>query len=213
MSDALNKADAVAFGEAGAAARRWEVPLLTFAEPVEDTRPLPTAAEIEAIEAAAHADGFARGLAEGRAEGRRQGAAAVAEEALRLRQLVAHLAQPLADLDSDVERTLVALTIEVARRLVDEQLQLDPGLTAAAVRSAVASLSPPPREVRVHLHPDDASLLQDMPTPPDVTSWRLMPDASLRRGDVRVMTESAVVDALLDTRQAGVARALMGEGE
>lgn len=213
MSDALNQADALAFSEAGASARRWEVPLLSFGQNVEDQRPPPTAAEIEAIEAAAHADGYARGLAEGRAEGRRQGAAAIAEEAQRLRQLIAHLAQPLADLDGDVERTLVALTIEVARRLVDEQLQLDPGLTAAAVRTAIASLSPPPREVRVHLHPDDASLLQDLPAPPDVTSWRLVPDAGLRRGDVCLVTENAVVDALLDTRQAGVARALMGEGE
>lgn len=207
------------FGDsAAAAARRWELPaLLDFAslsaaDEASSSSP-PTAAAIEAIEAAAHADGYQRGLVEGLAEGRALGAQAVRDEAQRLRELIAHLSQPLAELDADVERTLIAMTVEVARRLVDEQLQLDPMLTAAAVRSALASLSPPPREVRVHLHPDDAQLLQGLPAPADVTLWRLIGDNTLRRGDVRLVTENAVVDALLDTRQAGVARALMGEGE
>ena len=195
-------------------ARRWEMPLLSVAETVEAAPPMPTAEELEAIEKAAYEEGFQRGYNEGRAEGRRSGEQAVRDEAQRLRKLVDHLAQPLADIDADVERTLVALTIEVARRLVDDQLRLDPTLTANAVRQAVASLSTPPREARVHLHPEDAALLAEhLPQPSDIAVWKLVPDRQLQRGDCRLITDSAQVDALLDTRQAGVARALLGDGE
>ena len=214
LSENLAMPDSILAGDHAASARRWEMPLLSFGSdaPAQQQEPM-TAAALEEIEAAAHAEGYQRGLNEGLAEGRSLGVQAVREEAQRLRELVAHLSRPLADLDAEVERTLIALTIEVARRLVDEQLQLDPGLVACAVRDAVASLTPAPREVRVHLHAEDAAILQDMPVPPDVVSWRLVPDNTLRRGDVRLITECATVDALLDTRQAGVARSLLGEHE
>lgn len=201
--------------EDGAQLRRWEMPLLTRSEEiVEPVIAMPTAEELEAIERAAHEEGFQQGYAEGLQAGRASGIAAVREEAQRLRDLIDHLSRPLADLDAEVERTLVALTIEVARRLVDEQLQLDPTLTANTVHQAVASLAQPPREARVHLHPADAALLAEhLPAPPDVSVWRVVPDKQLQRGDCRLLTDSAQVDALLDTRQSGVARALLGDGE
>lgn len=194
---------------------RWEMPLLSRVEEVvEPPPPMPTAEEIESIEKAAYEEGFQRGHAEGLMAGRDSGLAAVREEAQRLRVLIEHLAAPLADLDADVERTLVALTIEVARRLVDDQLQLDPTLTAQTVRQAVAALAQPPRDARVHLHPADAALLSEhLPPPPDVAGWRVVADKQLQRGDCRLVTDSGQVDALLDTRQAGVARALLGEAE
>jgi flagellar assembly protein FliH len=212
LSEASYVPENIMMGDSAASARRWEMPLLSFGAETQQQAPM-TAAALEEIEAAAHAEGYQRGLNEGLAEGRRLGAQAVRDEAQRLRELVTHLSRPLAELDSEVERTLIALTIEVARRLVDEQLQLDPSLTAAAVRDAVASLQPPPRDVRVHLHPDDATLLHDLPAPADVVNWRLVPDNTLRRGDVRLVTENAMVDALLDTRQSGIARSLLGEHE
>ncbi|WP_428309446.1 FliH/SctL family protein [Hydrocarboniphaga sp.] len=208
-----NSSDTILAGDRAASARLWEMPLLSFSQDTQAQQQPLTAEALEAIEAAAHAEGYQRGLGEGLAEGRSLGAQAVRDEAQRLRDLVAHLSRPLADLDAEVERTLIALTIEVARRLVDEQLQLDPALVASAVRDAVASLTPPPRDVRVHLHAEDAAILQNMPVPPDVVSWRLVADNTLRRGDVRLVTESATVDALLDTRQAGIARSLLGEHE
>lgn len=199
--------DGVIAGESLQGAMRWQMPDLGYT-----ARP-PTAEQLEAIEVAAHADGYASGRSEGLAEGRRLGEQAVRDEARRLHEILGQLARPLADLDVEVERTLIALTIEVARRLVEEQLQLDPMLTAHAIRAAVASIAPPPREIRVHLHPDDAQLLSDLPPPADVQVWRLVPDYQLRRGDVRLVTETAQVDALLDTRQSGIARALLGEVE
>lgn len=194
--------------------RRWEVPLFSKVESVEEPPPVLTAEEIEAIERTAHAEGYARGHAEGFEHGHREAVQLVREQAERFRDIVDFLARPLAELDHEVERTLVALTIEVARRLVDDQLQLDPTLTAQVVRDAVASLAQPPREARVHLNPDDAAILAEhLTAPPDVSSWRIVPDRELRRGDCRVLTDNAQIDALLDTRQAGVARALLEEGE
>lgn len=206
--------EGVVAAEIASSAQRWELPLLSFGEKVSKAPPPPTAEQLERIEHAAYEEGYARGRSEGHADGRKAGMAEVRTEAQRLRDLFDHVSRPLAEIDAEVERTLVALTIEVARRLVDHHLQLDPELTAHSVREAVASLATPPREARVHLNPEDVAVLEAaLPAPSDVHSWRLVADKQLRRGDCRLVTESGQVDSLLDTRQAAIARGLLGEGE
>ncbi len=189
-------------------AARWELPLLQdFSRPAPVDAP-PTAQRIEEIEAAAHREGQLRGHAEGYAAG----LAEAREQAQRLRQLFEHLSRPLAELDSEVERALIALTLELARRLVQQELTLDPAKVAGAVHEAVAALGTAPRNLRVYLHPDDAELLKGQLTlSADVQDWHLLPDKELMRGDCRVATDSARVDARLDTRQAAIGQALLGD--
>lgn len=202
--------DGVLLAEQAGGATRWELPSLISRPPPAP----PTAKELEAIQAAAYEEGFARGRNDGYATGYGDGAGAAQAQALRLKQLVDHLIQPLAQVDAEVERTLVALTIEMARRLVNQQLQLDPALTAAAVREALDALGAEPRGARVQLNPEDAELVRELlVAPDDEPGWRIVPDATLRRGDCRVLTDSGQVDALLDTREASLARTLLGDGE
>lgn len=204
--------DTVLRAEESGFATRWEMPLLLVKPPEP-----PTAEQLEAIQQAAYDEGYARGHAEGQAAGQAAGYSAgithAHEQAQRMRELVEHLAQPLGDIDAEVERTLIALTIELARRLVGDALQLDPALTAQTVRSALASLGAP-REARVLLNPEDADVVREvMASEGQEVPWRIVADAKLGRGDCRVLTESGQVDALLDTRQASLARTLLGDGE
>lgn len=188
----------------GSAARLWELP--SFNEP--DPNSLPTAKHLQEIEQAAYEEGFARGKAEGYAAG----AAIAREQAQRLRDLLEHLARPIAELDAEVESTLVALAIDVARRLVNAQIELDPTIVAGVVREALEALGDTPRDARVHLHPADLESLRDVLQPPsEGPKWRFVPDASLHRGDCRIVTEGGQVDARLDTREAGVSRTLIGD--
>lgn len=209
---------AVLSADRAGTAERWQVPPLEGwgESAVEESDPPPTAEEIEAIEQTAYEEGLARGLSEGHGkgydEGYASGVAKVNEQVQRLREVLEHLSQPLADLDAEVERMLVALSIEVGRRLVNQQLQLDPTLTATTVNEALKSLSGTPRELRVHLAPSDVEVLKDVLTPPaDMPKWHLIADPELRPGDCRIVTEGAQIDALLDTRQASIARALLGD--
>lgn len=192
------------------ATARWEPPVFAAPGRCPDDVVLHTAQQLDEMEAAAYQDGFARGQGEGYAAGLQQ----ARNEAARLRELVAHLARPLAQIDEEVERTLVAMTVEVARRLVQQELELDPTRVLGVVREAIGALDGAGRELRVMAHPDDAELIQQhLVAPPEASSLRVIADRSLMRGDCRVSSEFAQVDARLDTRQANLAQSIMGESE
>lgn len=190
-----------------ATAQPWRMPVFGQA-----ARPQPaprhTAQHLDEMESAAHQEGLARGHAEGYAAGLAE-ARAVAG---KLEALLDHLSQPLADLDTEVERTLVALTIEMARRLAHLEMDLDPTRVAQVVREAVSALGNAPRDVRVHLHPEDLDAVRStLRNQEDSTAWKLLADKDLNRGDCRIVADGAQIDGRLDTRQAELAQQLLGD--
>lgn len=190
-------------------ARRWEMPLLQGAS---DHAAPPTAQQIDDVEKAAYEDGFARGHADGQAQGYADGARQVREHCERLRQALDHLARPLREIDADVERMLVALAIEVGRRLAQTALHQDPSLVTGIIHEALGALTQPTRETRVHLHPADVEVVKaSLEASAEAPGWRLIPDHELMRGDCRVITDAAQIDARLDTREASIAQALIGD--
>ncbi len=88
----------------------------------------------------------------------------------------------------------------------------EPAAIAGILREAIGALAVPARDARIHLHPADADLVRDTLTlPEDYAGWKLVADKDLMRGDCRIVTDSAQIDARLDTRAASVAQALLGE--
>lgn len=190
-----------------AQAATWKLP--NFDEGMRRaSRPPPSAAQIEDLEAAAAREGHARGLAEGRA----QGAAEVRAEAQRLRALIEHLSAPLAEIDAKTEQALIALMLELARRLVQQELAADPAKVLGVVRDAIGHLTQPVRSPRVRLNPDDARIvIEHLRDDPEAGEWQIVADRQLMPGDCVVESESARVDARLDTRQALLAQRLLGD--
>ena len=185
---------------------RWQMPVF---DTQRSGHHLHTAQQLEEVEAAAHAEGFQRGQAEGYAVGQR----AAQAEVTRLRDLIEHLQRPLAHLDEEVERSLLDLACAVAQRLVLTELQQAPESMLRIVQEAMAALPGYVRDVRLHVHPDDAEFLRErISAPPEAQSFRLIPDAGLNRGDVRVLTESTQIDARLQTRVQVMRGSLGGEG-
>lgn len=198
------------------AATRWDMPVFAdtlareSAYSAPSQSPLHSAQHLDEIEIAAHQEGLERGHAEGYAAGYAAGLQAAQPQAQRLQQLLDHLARPLKDLDAEMERALVAMTIEIARRLAHLEIDLDPTRVLHVVREAVSVLGSNPKDLRVHLHPDDVQLLAHHFSA-DHRDWKLVTDRSLERGDCRIHSENAHVDARLDTRQAVIAQKLLGE--
>lgn len=196
--------------ELGAGATVWHCPPLSEDSNDRHTvskSKLNTAGHLDAIEKAAYEEGFARGHTEGFAHGNREAQVVAA----RISLLLEHLSRPLKDLNVEVEHALIRLVVDTARRLVNQAIALDPLLVSGAVQEAVAAVATTAREMKIFLHPDDLTVLNNNISFSSDATWKLVPDASLRRGDCRVVTESSQIDARMDTRQTNIERALLGE--
>lgn len=196
------------------AARAWSPPEVQGATlPVR----FPTAQELDALQRAAHDEGYATGRAEGLArgltEGRERGRAEVDDVARRLRALLNLLEQPTAALDAEVEHSLVELATLIARHIVRRELRSNPGEVVAVVREAVGQLPLATRHVRLHLNPEDADLVRNALALEHVEdSWHIEPDPLIARGGCRVETATSCIDASVEARlNAVIARMLGGE--
>lgn len=168
---------------------------------------LPTAEEIERMHdemrragfeegrAAGHAEGLEAGRAEGYAEGRAQAEA----EAARLAGLADSLDEALRELDGEIAEQLMALAIEMARRMVRLTLAENPEAILETVRSALLQL--PQGHAHIQLHPDDLALVREhLGEQLAHAGHRLQEDARLERGECRIDGQGAQVDATLETR-------------
>jgi flagellar assembly protein FliH len=181
--------------------RRWEVPVLDAPPPPalepEADEPLPqppSLEEIEAIQRAAHEEGFAAGHAEGLAQ-------AQAEMRLlqaRLEGILDAFSKPLSELEGEVERALSELAARIAGTLVRHAYVVQPELLARLTHEAIDSLGEKPRQVEVRLHPEDLEAIA--PLLPDSAGVRIHGDPALARGDLRVHAEDVRLDARLATR-------------
>ena len=191
------------------AATRWAKPAFDLPRAA---RP-PDAAEHLARLAVLEAEAQARGFASGHAAGMTEGRSAAAPLAARLRELLDALAVPLTAVDAELERVLVALTLEAARRIAQQELHLDPAKVAAVVRDAVASLGAGARGIAVFVHPDDYAALAEVfgDETGGGAGWRLVADPELLPGGCRVEGAEASVNASLDARAAGLAHTMLAE--
>ena len=179
--------------------RRWDVPQL-------DDGDLPVHG----------ADAGRRAWEEGFEQGRQDGLTAAREEVQAqlacLQRIMQALATPLAEFDEQVEKELVTLAMTVARQVVYRELESDPGLVVAAVRKAIGVLPAGARDVRLHLHPEDARLVRELlPAGGEENGWQIVEDVVHERGGCRVTTPSSQVDATLEARLARAVAAVMGD--
>ncbi len=158
-------------------------------------------------------EAYVEGLEQGKKKGYAAGLAEIQAQANRLMQIIATLHEPLVQLDDQMEKELVALSIAIARQIVRRELKTDPGQIVAVVREAVASLPVGSRNVNLHLHPEDATLVRNaLSLTGNDKTWRVVEDPLLTRGGCAVVTDISRIDATLDTRIAAIAATILGGG-
>ncbi|MDR1228302.1 MAG: flagellar assembly protein FliH [Azoarcus sp.] len=176
---------------------------------------LPTAAEIEQMHEDARCAGYQEGLAEGRdaghADGRlagheegrdagyREGKAAAEAEAKQLREMLEQLDLAFARLDAEVAEELMSLAIELARKVLQHTLAIEPEAVISAVRAALQHL--PESRAKIHMHPADAALARKhLDEMLGQNGHLIVEDDSVSRGGCRVETPGAQIDATMETR-------------
>jgi flagellar assembly protein FliH len=198
---------------------RYELPAITSGLSVQGRRSGKTVQELEDLEQSTYDEAFAKGQAEGRAQGL---AAAEREMRPQIQQLQGRvasldaimnsLARPLAELDPEVEDQLLQLALSIGRHLVRRELRIDPSQVIAIIRETVALLPASARDVRVHLHPEDAAVVREkLAAPVGERVWTIAEDPVMGRGGCRVSTDTAQIDARLETRIGSVISALLGD--
>lgn len=196
------------------AVSRWDLPAVA-GKTVQGRRAGRTVSELEDVEQRAHKEAFAKGHAAGLAAARAESQQALNQaktQVANIDKMLGDIAQPFRDLDSQIEEQLVALAVSVARQLVRRELRIDPSQVIAIVRETVALLPAATRDVRVHLHPEDANVVREkLATPTADRAWTIVEDPVMPRGGCRVTTDTAHIDARLETRIQGIMNAILGE--
>jgi flagellar assembly protein FliH len=189
---------------AAADAELWAAP------DVGDTPPpqkKPTVSGLADLQEEAYKEAFEQGLAEGREAGRVQ----VRAQVEQLAGMFYDLAKPFEELDAEVERELLSLAMALARQIVRRELKADPTQIIGIIREAIAALPVAARDVRVHLHPEDAAVVrQNLAPTENERAWGIIEDPVMARGGCQITTATSRIDARLETRLGAIVSELMG---
>lgn len=193
---------------------RWDLPAVS-GKSVQARRPGPTVGELENIERKAYDEAYAAGREAGLASARAETQKSVDQlkaQVARMSGVFDKLSKPLEEMDAQVEQQLVNLSLTIARHLIRRELKTDPAQVIAIIRETVGLLPAAARDVRVHLHPEDAAVVRErLAAPAADRAWNIVEDPVMTRGGCRVTTETAQIDARLETRIGTVLSALLGD--
>ncbi len=190
--------------ETTARAAVWTAP--DMHAPPGAARP-PTVSGLADLQAEAYREAFEQGLSEGRDAGRAEARAQVE----RLASVFNQLARPLEAVDAEVETELLTLAMALARQIVRRELKSDPTQIIGIIRDAIAALPVAARDVRVHLHPEDATVVRQHLAPTESErAWSIVEDPVMARGGCQITTHNSRIDARLETRLGAILSELLG---
>ena len=176
--------------EQTAAYERWEPTSFgtvgTGKKKIEPGVVLPTAMQLEEIQRQAHEEGYQAGYAEG---------------AQRMAALLNAMEQALQQADQAIAQDLLNLSLEVARKMVQQTLKTNPEILLNTLREAIGSLPHFNQGAHLVLHPDDATLVRaSMGEQLSHSGWKIFEDTQITRGGARVETAHSQIDATLENR-------------
>lgn len=190
--------------DSGAIIERWALPQVeghVIGRPIDERK---AKAAAEAIARVAREQSEARGYEAGLAKAKAEVDKRMAELEARVKRLdsiLGLLARPLQELDSEVEKMLLQLTLTVGKQLARRELRIDPAQVIAIIRQSLAELPATAREIRVHLHPEDAAVVRERLTAAATErAWTIVEDPTMSRAGCIVRAESSQIDARLESR-------------
>ena len=186
----------------------------------------PTAEEIEAIRAAAHAEGFAQGQLEGHAQGAEEGFAKGHEEGLakgleegttqglatgeeQVQQhlntwvsLIDSIQNPVKRVEKDLEKELVLLAVSLAKGVIRSEVKTNTDLIFQALSEGLKALPIQEKHYQIHLHPDDIQLVNNHFSPEEIIKhrWEFIESPNMSAGGCEIVTQSNAVDITVERR-------------
>jgi flagellar assembly protein FliH len=196
-------------------ARRWDLPSVEGA-----TMPRPGAKGVNVMHLSlVEREAWQHGYKDGHVEGVRKGEAEFAKRITEvdvkiaaLEAIIGTLARPLEQLDTQVETELTRLALMVGKHLARRELKIDPAQIIGIIRHTVSLLPLASRNIKVHLHPDDAAVVREkLARPQGEHEWQLTEDPLMARGGCRVTSDNSSIDARFETAVAAALSGLLGD--
>lgn len=178
-------------------------------------------AGIEDLEQQAYCRGFDEGMRSGREQGEKAGAEAVRQRLEHALKCVRSISQEIENLRTtaaaELEAEMVQLTLAVARKIVDRQIDIAPDTVAGIVRRALDRVEHAARTT-IRVHPEDLHLLSEISPPlasgrPAAGRIVLEADEGIARGGCLIETDSGEVDARIERQFQVVEEAFRTELE
>ena len=148
----------------------------------------------------------------GHADGIKAGSEEALKRAERFDELLRALTQPFELMDEIVEKQLVELAMTVVKQLFRRELKIDPGHVVGVVREAMQLLPGTSKNINVHLHPEDAQLVDELlPRSEGESAWSIVEDPLISRGGCKIITANSQIDAQAETRLRKVINGITGD--
>ncbi|MDT8364652.1 MAG: flagellar assembly protein FliH [Nitrosomonas sp.] len=158
---------------------------------------LPTAEQIESIYQQARQEGAQAGYQAGKEQAAQDSAATQQ----RLHLLVSAFEQALLKMDQTVAQDVLALAIDLARKIVGQAVEVKPGLVLPVIETALRQLPDTTETLRLKLHPQDAALVcEHFSGQSTRLTWEITEDSQIEPGGCQVARGGCEVDASLPTR-------------
>lgn len=181
--------------------------------PVEQVKPL-TLEELEAIRQDAYNEGFATGEKDGFRAGqlkaKQESEAVLTTRLMAMETLMAHLFEPIATQDQDVEEAMVGLVEHIVREVIQRELEIDSTQIRQVLTEALKLLPMGAENIRLFVNPQDFDLIKALRERQEA-HWRILEDASLMPGGCRVESEVSRIDASVETRLAQAIKQLLDQ--
>ncbi len=161
----------------------------------------------EATRHEAFQEGYESGHSKGLLAGLSDAQAAGNQLAMQLGQAISRFDAGVAELEHTVADELLALALEIARKITHQSVKVQPEVILNVIHEALRQL--PLLHATVHLHPEDAALVREHSDEQLIRAGhRVLDDPHLERGDVVIEAGGTNLDARLATRWQRVIAAL-----
>lgn len=155
------------------------------------------AAESEKIHKFAYDEGYASGHQAGYAAGIQQAQI----ETAAIQTIMQNLQIALTQVDEHLAQSLLDLSLEIARKMIIEALQVKPELILKIVSAAIGSLPHFNQNAHLILNPVDAELVRkQMGEQLAHAGWKIFTDDKIKIGGCRLETAHSNVDATNESR-------------
>jgi flagellar assembly protein FliH len=169
----------------------------------------PDAAEWQARVAAARQAGYQDGYRDGLAALENFKQTFAQQATSQVGALLDAFDSQLMALDGELAQSLARTAVELARQVLRSELTQRPELVAQVAADAVNAVMLSARHISVHVHPHDLPLVAEGAEETlSARGARLLADATIERGGVRVDSDVGTIDARVAVRWAQAAAAL-----